>query len=213
MDLAQRNTMTGPRTRTLPTAALAVLTVALSLAAPAPAEAQERRADTRLIGEICSLIGGMNRDWTPGSPYAYHYERNIYEASGVDIDNDTDEEIGEGVSALWDAAYYQLICNNTQFDVREGNILKFAVKIRFREFIEDAAMLWNIPWAFNLVDCSDGRTVLDYIEKEIDLNLGNANESVLRRYHDIVRQAGGKRRAELTEVRWNVPPGATCSSR
>jgi hypothetical protein len=188
---------------------LAVLVIALG--PDAPAQAQERRVDTRLIGEICSLIGGMNRDREPDSPYLYLYERNVYRASGVDIDNDTEEEIAERVGAMWEEAYPTLVCNNTQFDVREGNILKFAVAIRFGEFIEDAAWLWNIHWAFNLVDCSDGRTVLDYIDKEIELNRGTPNESVLRRYHDVVRSVGGKRRSELTEVRWNVPPGETCS--
>jgi hypothetical protein len=161
------------------------------------AEGIEPCHDRRKIGGICNFISSMSRDNNPNSSYVYLYEKNIYEASCVDIDNDTDEEISRKVNALWNAYEDELVCYNTSFDVKNGSVLKFAVAIRFQDFIEDAAFLWKIN--LNKIDPSDNRTVLDYVEQRIDLSRGNANEPILRRYYEILRQSGAKHRRELQE--------------
>lgn len=47
------------------------------------------------------------------------------------------------------------------------------------------------------IDEADGTTVLDYTRKEIVRNKGNANESILREYYDVLRKAGAKHKTEL----------------
>ena len=108
---------------------------------------------------------------------------------------DSEEEAGRKIRAMWTKYEDKLICNNTRFDVLDGNMLKFAASARFEDFLFDTAMIWQVN--LNRVDPSDGRTVLDYVQKEIDKNRGSALEGKLKTYYDMLRTSGAKHRSEL----------------
>jgi hypothetical protein len=144
---------------------------------------------------LCSAVSGMLEDKDPNSNYSYKYERIIYEASCVDIVNDSEKVISQKVNKMWQKYGSSFTCNSTQFDVTDGSILKFVIKKKFSDFLFDAAQVWKID--LNQVDESDGRTLVDYVEKEIRRNKGNANEPVLKQYLKVLVDAGAKRRSEL----------------
>lgn len=55
--------------------------------------------------------------------------------------------------------------------------------------------MWKVD--LNQVDDADGRTLLDYVDKELELKRGTINEPSLQQYHDMLRQAGARRASEL----------------
>lgn len=144
---------------------------------------------------LCSTVSGMLEDKDPDSYYNYQYQRIIYEASCVDLGNDSEKLISQKVNKMWQKYGSSFKCNSTQFDVSNGSILKFAVAKGFSSFLFDAAQVWKID--LNQVDESDGRTLVDYLEKEIRRNQGNANEPVLKQYLKVLVDAGAKRKSEL----------------
>ncbi len=151
--------------------------------------------DVSKLGDLCGAVGFMESDKDPNSSYLHSYQRKVYEAACADYDNDSDEEISRKVNILWNSYPEKFKCSNTSFDVPQGSILKFAVAKRFQDFIVDAAQIWKVD--LNKVDPSDGRTLLDYVKKELDQSIGTAGEKHLRLYYSVLRQAGAKYKSEL----------------
>ena len=150
--------------------------------------------DTGRLRGLCSSVANRSPD-RQGSIYEFAYQRQVAEAACVDLESDSDQSIAEKVGALWSVAGSSITCSNTQFDVPNGNIIKFGIKKKFSEFVGDAVQLWKVD--LNKIDPADGGTVLDYAHKEIELNRGTAVESTLRQYYDMLRQAGAKHASEL----------------
>lgn len=123
----------------------------------------------------------------------YSYQDVIYGAASTTANS---PDRNEKIKALWEKNRVRLICNNLQFDVADGNILKYAVVMLFHSFIYDV-IDWGIP--LNTVDQSDGKTVLDYVEDV----LARSNGSPLQHYYEMYRRqllmAGAKRARELTQ--------------
>ena len=126
--------------------------------------------------------------------YEFHYQKLVNEAACVDS-SDADEVRGEKIRRMWKANEDKLVCNSPRFDVQQGNVLKYAASVRFEDFLFDAAMIWKVD--LNRVDPSDGRTVLDYVQKELERNKGTSVESKLRSYYDMLRTSGARHRSEL----------------
>lgn len=143
---------------------------------------------------LCIFVGGRTKVSNPHGRYVWEYQNRIMDASCVDVVKDSEELVAQKVSKMWKDNEEKLICNNTSFDVSNGNLIKFAVNMKYDEFILDVAD-WKVN--FNKVDKTDGRTVLDYVQMQIDRSKGLSIESKLRDYYRILRQAGAKHRAEL----------------
>lgn len=141
---------------------------------------------------ICMAISNAQKD-TSGT-YQFHYQKLVYDAACVS-QADSEEARNAKVQRMWKANEDQLVCNSPRFDVQQGNVLKYAASVRFEDFLFDAAMIWRVD--LNRVDPSDGRTVLDYVQKEIDRNKGTSVESKLKSYYDMLRTSGAKHRSEL----------------
>jgi hypothetical protein len=144
------------------------------------------------LPNICMAIGTASTDNT--ARYQFTYQRIISDAACV-TPEDSEEEAGRKIREMWTQYEDKLICNNTRFDVQNGSMLKFAASARFEDFLFDASMIWKVN--LNRVDPSDGRTVLDYVQKEIERNRGTSIESKLESYYDMLRTAGAKHRSEL----------------
>jgi hypothetical protein len=148
----------------------------------------------RLTG-ICNSIATEKKDRDPEGPYLYVYQRQIHEAACANPDVDSDAVVQAKIAALWKSNQPALRCRQQDLNVVDGNILKLAVTRHFIDVLEDAAQLWRVD--LNVVDPSDGRTVLDYTRDEIGRNNGNASEPVLRTYYDMLRKSGARHRSEL----------------
>jgi hypothetical protein len=154
--------------------------------------------DLERLTNICSSIGGFVKDPAPRGEYSYMYQRKIYDAACVDLQKDSEALMKRKIQEMWRIDERQprprMTCNNLQFDVASGNILKFAVRKRFQEFLEDAVW-WGVH--LNRVDASDQRTVLDYVKDELDRTSHPSTRSTLQVYYNTLRRAGAKHRAEL----------------
>lgn len=142
---------------------------------------------------ICSSVGGIEPD-DEGGEYKYYYQRQIFEASCTNL-KESDEIRNSKISAMWKKfENKELICNNLQFDIANGNIIKYAASRLIDPFIRDV-----IRWKVNLnkVDQTDGRTPLDYIKVHMERANGGPVANKLQYYYDILRQAGAKHKSEF----------------
>jgi len=122
------------------------------------------------------------------------YQRKILDAACVDVSKDNEEQISQKIRRMWSASKTQLKCNNAQFDVADRNVLKFAVSSLFTDFLDDA-IYWKVE--LNQVDQIDQRTVLDYVQFQIERNQGSSLESRFRNYYRMLREGGAKHKSEL----------------
>jgi hypothetical protein len=155
--------------------------------------------DLERLTNICTNLSGFTKDPAPRGEYSYMYQRKIYDAACVDLQQDSEALMKRKIQEMWriDEARgdrSKLKCENLQFDMIDGNILKFAVRKRFQEFLEDAEY-WGVN--LNRVDASDQRTVLDYLKDELDRTSHPSTRSTLQVYYNTLRRAGAKHRAEL----------------
>lgn len=152
--------------------------------------------DIRPLDGLCSSVGTHEAAKNPVGRYRHAYQEDFIKAACVDLDRDDNDTIVRKISSMLakfeDEKEFK--CSNGQFDIPNGNILKFAVSKRFDTFIGDA-----IRWKVNLnkVDPVDNRTILDYVQSQINQHRGNGSEAGLHYYYDRLRRAGAKHRSEL----------------
>lgn len=147
------------------------------------------------LEQICSSVNAMEPDDGPSPTYRYFYQRQVMEAACVDSENDSVEVRNEKIGRMWKAfENKELVCNSLQFDVPNGNIIKYAAMMNFDTFIRDV-IRWNVN--LNKVDAFDGRTLLDYLSFHIERTKGGEIEKKLKYYYGILRKAGAKHKSEL----------------
>ncbi|QDC36218.1 hypothetical protein [Sphingobium fuliginis] len=149
---------------------------------------------SKLTG-ICDNVYGRDRDNSDPENFSYAYERKIYQASCVDFKSDTQAEARQKIQALWRNHQDRLQCDGANFPVANGSILKFAVEMQATVFVTNATRFWGLD--LNIVDQSDGKTVLDYTRDRIEAYRGTPAESTLRNYYSDFRRYGAKHASEL----------------
>lgn len=127
------------------------------------------------------------------SPFAYRYERLVHEAACADPEKDSEDLINRKIQSMW--VKLDPKCNNANFDVPRGSVLKYSILTRNYDFISLAAEIWKVN--LNAIDPSDNRTLLDYIQKEAERNKGTKAETILKGYYKTLRDLGAKHRNEL----------------
>lgn len=143
------------------------------------------------VKNLCMFIDGRTVD--SDNKFKFKYQKQIQEASCV-TDSDNKETKNKKIQAMWAKFENQLICNNLQFDVPNGNVIKYAANSLFDEFIYDVS-LWKVN--LNKVDETDGRTVLDYLKYKIELKKGTPLAEKLQHYYKVLKDAGAKHKNEL----------------
>lgn len=141
------------------------------------------------------------RDYTPGSPFAYVYQRIIYHAAGVsdeEFETGTDEEIGRKVGALWESEIRHLRCGPMGVPAT-GDPLRYAMHTAFNEFITEALSLWHID--FNRADKVIGTqkfigTYLDEVDHKISIMSGVSKRD-FEAYRKGLIEVGAKKASEL----------------
>lgn len=150
--------------------------------------------DLRKMRGICMFVESKEKETVFQSPFVWKWQTKFLAAAKVDVTRDSNEEIGIKVRKMWNSNEELFICNNTKFDVANGSLIKFAVNLKFDEF-----MIWMAKWGvnFNKVDETDDRTVLDYIRDQITSNKGLPTEPTLKHYYKMLRESGAKHKFEL----------------
>lgn len=146
------------------------------------------------LKNICLTIEGRTKHPSPEKHYKHLYQKKLLDAACVNLDKDNSEEVSRKVSTMWNQLENKLTCNNVAFDVPNGSIIKYAVTSKFDAFIYDV-----IEWKVNLnrVDKQDGRTVLDYVKYQWDLNKKNPVGEQMEVYYKALKRAGAKHKSEL----------------
>lgn len=172
----------------------ALILIVLSANVHASEMAESKCPNPKKLRGLCMYVGDRERDQEPQGRYVWKYQRKILEAACVDIAKDDRKTIAEKVAKVWSENEDTLVCNNTRFDVINGSVIKYAVNMKFDEFILDMAE-WQVN--LNKVDEFDKRTVLDYVEYQMERMKGAPSELILKNYYRILRDAGAKHNREL----------------
>jgi len=152
---------------------------------------EESECPKPMVG-FCLMVSGRMKDKTGKNKY--FYQSKMAEASCIDTEKDSPETQRQKIQNAWANSEENLKCTSTGFDVSDGHIVKYAVAEKFDDFINDVAK-WKIN--LNKIDKSDGRTVLDYIQHQIDSSKGNPLEEKYQNYYNRLKAAGAKHKSEL----------------
>ncbi|HXH76134.1 MAG TPA: hypothetical protein VNJ08_14280 [Bacteriovoracaceae bacterium] len=151
-------------------------------------------ADATKLHGICDSVY-MQFDAPKGSGYEYLFEKKIYEASCAKL-TDSEAVINKKIKTMWAKLENpHLKCDQANFDVSYGSILKYGLITNNYDFLGLAIEEWGVN--LNIVDKNDSRTLLDYIQKEIDRKKGSSFEGPLRDYYKRLRKYGAKHKSEL----------------
>lgn len=146
------------------------------------------------VRNICMAVSERTLNGQTTGEWRYVYQTKIFEAACVDLSRDSEAKRNEKIQKMWVALENQLVCNSLQFDVVNGNIIKFALSQNFDSFIDDVSR-WRVN--LNRVDPDDGKTVLDYIRSKIENSPERQATLLYRHYYEKLRKAGGKHNSEL----------------
>ena len=143
------------------------------------------------MDRLCQAISFRAIDTTPDTDFTYVYQRTVYEASCVDYNSDSDEDIARKVSLMWARYGADLRCGPMGVPAT-GSPLRFAIHNSFEDFITDALSLWRI----DLNRIENNQTMLDFLDERISRSNGLLKQN-LERYRGHFIRAGAKKRSEL----------------
>ena len=158
------------------------------------AMANVKEFDLRRMRGLCMYIGSKEKIEGRDGRYVWGYQREIFKAAGVDTLKDDEAMIAKKVSAMWNNNDELFACASTQFDVTYGSIIKYAINMKFEEFLIDM-----VQWKVNLnkVDDADNMTIMDYLQMQIERDKGLPSEPYLKSYYAMFKKAGAKHKVEL----------------
>jgi hypothetical protein len=142
---------------------------------------------------ICDYVYSRDRAST-GSGYRYTFQRMLADATRAKPGDDV-ETRRTRLRYLWLDNQPVFGCTASNFDISNGNLLKYSISSRSYEFLNYAIEDWQLE--LNFIDPADHRTVLDYVEREAKANAGNSDSATIDEYFSALQQAGAKRCVEM----------------
>lgn len=158
---------------------------------------RNRWAPLKALGLNMALVCMQAKDRTPASAPTLKgvrdaFEESLLKAAGVDATLDNEVAVRRKMQAFWAQHGDLLECSESFVGYR--SILKYAVRHDYKDFVYRAIDEWKLPdEAFNKVDPSDGRTLLDYVESFASYEPAGDLTHLYRK----LRKAGAMTRAEL----------------
>lgn len=174
------------------------LLIFAALLAAQPATAQAGRLvpfDGEGITNLCAAVANPMTELDPyHASILWGYQSYIFHWAGV-ITTDNESQVSAKIRRFFDGTRSRLVCNQANFNPRNGNIFKLAIARQSKRFIDDVVR-WGVD--LNQVDVVDGRTVLDYIrDRRAAVGEGSSFGQTLGRYYNKFRTAGAKHASEL----------------
>ncbi len=143
------------------------------------------------MDRLCQYLDSKSKDTAPNSDYTYGYQRVVYEAACVDLNNDSDEEIAQKVRNMWARHGQNLRCGPMGIPAT-GSPIRFAIHTAFHDFISDAINTWKL----DLNRLENNQTMLDFLDERISKASGDLKTN-LEGYRRSFVRLGAKKRNEL----------------
>jgi hypothetical protein len=149
-----------------------LITICLLLATAFICQAQEEKVEVCDCPEpervdyakICSYT--RDKKLAPEeSSLDYLFEEILLKMSCVDLKNDSRETIIQKVNCMWNKHRTKFACDSLEFNVPNGNVLKFTMNFNFPDFIYWVGNKYNLDFTF--IDPADGKTIIQYLDEEI----------------------------------------------
>lgn len=187
-------------------ACMGVMLAAPALATPAP---QTAALSPGQVTQLCNAVSdqilsrrGVQFDlehgdeglFPPRGAGMYMYEEMFHTAAGVAPDDGPDQ-VREKIQRFWLNNREHLSCQQLGFSIRGGNVAKLAFERSSNHVINDFIRRWDLD--LNFIDPADGKSVLDYVEGELEKSGGTSAEPVWRRYRDLLVRSGAMHGADL----------------
>lgn len=151
--------------------------------------------DLSKLRNICTAVTEKTRIPIPGTNRTQLEFQAMLNSAACINQNDNENTKAQKIQTLWNDNQSSFRCSIPGFDIENGNILKLSVRKRSFEFLNMALDSWKLN--LNIPDPVDGKTILDYVEKEIRSNGSNEISVELQEYRDLLRDSGAKRSSEL----------------
>ena len=192
-------------------AAVSAACISLALATPSPAAPPSQMAalSPGQVVQLCNAVSdqilsrrGVQFDlehgdeglFPPRGAGMYMYEEMVHTEAGVDP-GDGPDQVREKIQQFWLNNRDQLACQQLGFSVIRGNVAKLAFERSSNHVINDFIRRWNLD--LNFIDPADGKSVLDYVEGELEKSRGTSAEPIWQRYRDLLVRFGAMRSADL----------------
>ncbi len=116
-----------------------------------------------MVAELCATI--RSQQDSIRRPILRYAELILLELAGVDIDNDHPDLVEEKMTIFWKKNYKCLECHSVAPPFPTGNYLKQLASGNYLAQFRDFLRSYKFP--VNIIDESDGCTVLDYVDAQI----------------------------------------------
>ena len=148
-----------------------LLTIYLILANIFTTQAQEKKV------EVCNCPEPERVDYAKICSYTrdkkiakeeslnYLFQEILLKMSCVDLKNDSQETIIQKVNCMWNKYKTKFACDSLEFNVPNGNVLKFTLNFNFPDFVYYMGDYYNVDFMF--IDPADGKTIIQYLDEEI----------------------------------------------
>lgn len=158
---------------------------------PAISEEEFTQQNKAICGDIAARTKAPAKE---SQYYEFYYEKRLFQMACVNIGIDDEETTIKKLQIFWNKYKTKFKCSSLDFEIPNGNLLKFALSQQMPDLIESLAQIWNLD--INFIDPKDGLNVMDYILAEIEkikkLPNNTAALKVYEEYKMRVIDSGGK---------------------
>jgi hypothetical protein len=95
----------------------------------------------------------------------YLFEQQILKMSCATEGKDSPQAIKQKTSIMWNTYRTKFACDSLEFNVPNGNILKFSMNFNFPDFIYTMVNTYDLDMDFK--DPADNKTIIEYLDEEI----------------------------------------------
>ena len=128
-----------------------------------------------------------NFDWA--------FETRILDMAGIvfeDVHTDSSMKI---LNNFWNKYKTRFTFRSSEFNVENGNILKYAIVLNNTPFLETIVSTYQLD--INFIDPKDNKNVIDYVNDELEVatktqGSNHPRVKVLKEYRELLEDLGGK---------------------
>ena len=183
-----------------------LITICLLITAVLTSQAQEKKAKDcdcpkptkKQFTYVCNEI--YEKNLAPEeSNFGYQYVEELWKISCAKVGVDTPEQAKRKIQCMWNKYKEEFRCyGHSDVTLDNANVLKFSVDTGFSTFVVAAVKKYELD--VNFKDPTDGKTILDFVESQLDHYRNStftAKANEYQRTYDLLIKYGAKRATDL----------------